>query len=619
MTDILEIKRRLEGRAGDVAERLLPNGKRQGREWCVGSIDGEIGESLKVCISGAKAGVWADFAAGTGGDLIDLWMAVHRCDLTMALDEIRTFLGMEQPVFEKAEKSYRRPEPPRGHAPKSDVLAYLTGERKLTAEAIKAFRIGEDGRNVVFQSFLPNGTLAFVKRLGLDRPNGKKVVHVEADCEPVLFGWQAMDPKARTVCLTEGEIDAVSAHVYGIPSLSVPFGGGKGAKQGNWIEAEFDRLSRFETIFLALDMDEEGEAGAEEICNRLGRHRCRRVSLPMKDMNACLQAGIPAEQIRACLDAAKTMDPPELVRAGAFADDVVRLFWPPEGEEPGYRLPWAKVRDRLVFRPGELTIWTGATGAGKSQMLSHAVVEMGDQGAKVCIASLEMAPKQLLRRMVKQAGNVDRGTEEYIRKIVAWMDGWLWLFGVVGKSPILRLLEVFEYARARYGCDVFVVDSVMRLGVGAEDYEGQEKAVYQIVSWAVEKNVHVHLVAHARKADRQGGGGAPEAEDVKGASEIASNAFNILGVWRNRKLEDDIKAAADSANAGDIAAQEKLKTLIEVPPVVLNVSKQRNGDWEGKCGLWFCQDTYQYHSAMDNKDGRQYVSGPRIREAWEVA
>src|SRR5262249_48631484 len=122
-------------------------------------------------------------------------------------------------------------------------------------------------------------------------------VRVEPDCEPVLFGWQAIDPEAREVTITEGELDAMSAFDYGWPALSVPFGGGKGDKQ-RWIESEFERLLRFETIYLALDNDAEGEAAAEEIANRLSRHRCRRVILPRKDLNECRQAGISSDRAR---------------------------------------------------------------------------------------------------------------------------------------------------------------------------------------------------------------------------------------------------------------------------------------------------------------------------------
>jgi twinkle protein len=608
MADITEIKRALQNRALDVAEYLLPRGVLEGPEWCVGSVAGEPGHSLKVHVRGAKAGLWSDFAAnGESGDLIDLWQQVKHLSLIEALDDSRKWLGLEQPNFEKRTKTYRRPDKPKCTAPKSAVLEYLTGERKLSADVIRAYHIGEDGRTIIFPSLLPDGELAFVKRLAIDRTDGKKKTWVAPDCEPVLFGWQAIDPEAREVTISEGEIDAMSAWDYGWPALSVPFGGGRGNKQA-WIESEFERLLRFEAIYLALDMDAEGEGAAEVIANRLGRHRCRRVILPRKDLNECRQAGISAEEIRKCFDAARSLDPPELVRAGAFGDAVVNLFWPSDDREPGYRLPWYKAGDRLVFRPGELTLWTGATGMGKSQILSNALVAMGEQGARVCIASLEMSPGQSLRRMVKQAGNVDRPPEPFIREVVTWLDGWLWVFGLVGKTAVSRIIEVFEYARCRYGCDTFAIDSLMRLGVSSEDYEGQEKAVFELVSWAVAKGVHVHLVAHARKSDRTASHAVPDVEDVKGTSEIASNAANIVGIWRNKKLEDEIRIASEDANRGDAAAQLKLDELAAKPPVLVNVAKQRNGDWEGKFGLWFNPQTYQYRSAYDDRYGRKFLA-----------
>jgi twinkle protein len=608
MSDITEIKRVLENRAVEVAEYLLPQGVLNGKDWCVGSTAGEPGESLKVCVRGPKAGRWADFASeGESGDLINLWQQVRRLSLIEALGDIRRWLGIRSPSFEKRRKNYRRPDQPKCAVPNSAVFAYLTDERGLSPAALCTYRVGADGRKMVFPSHLPSGELALVKYLSIDRtPAGKKISYVEPDCEPVLFGWQAIGPDVREVSITEGEIDSLTAWDYGWPALSVPFGGGVGNKHA-WIESEFERLLRFETIYLALDMDAEGEAAAEEIANRLGRHRCSRVNLPRKDLNECRKAGIGLDEIRRCFEAARPLDPPELVRAGVFADAVVNLFWPTDDREPGYRLPWTKVGDRLLFRSAEMTLWTGATGAGKSLLLSHALVGMGEQGARVCIASLEMSAAQVIRRMVKQAGNVDRPTEPFTREIVDWLDGWLWVFCVTGKSTTIRLIEVFEYARCRYGCDTFVIDSLMRLGIGSEDYEGQERAVFELVSWAVGKGVHVHLVAHARKADRTGGYTVPEAEDVKGTSEIASNAANIIGIWRNRRLEDEVRIAAENANLGDVAAELKLEDLETKPPVLINVAKQRNGDWEGKFGLWFNPQTYQYRSAQDSRTGRKFV------------
>ena len=608
MSDITAVKRMLADRAREVAEHLLPRGILDGREWCAGSVAGEVGKSLKVCVSGAKAGTWADFAdGGMSGDLIDLWRFTKSLGLSEALAQARSWLGIEAPKFDKAAKRWRRPDRPKCTAPQSAVLTYLTDERKISHGAIQAYRVGEDGRTMIFPLLLPDGTLANIKRRAIDREPGKQPkTWAEADCEPVLFGWQAIDQDAREVSICEGEIDALTLFDFCIPALSVPFGGGKGEKQ-RWIEAEYERLLQFETIYIATDMDGEGEAAAEEIANRLGRHRCRRVRLPHKDANACRLAGMTADDVRACFDTAVALDPPELRRPSEFTDDVIGLFWPTGKQEAGYRLPFAKLRNQLVFRPGELTIWTGPTGHGKSQLLGHACVGFGDQGASVCIASLEMAPRQLIRRLVKQAGNTDRPTEPYIREIISWLDDWAWVFAVTGKSPIKRLLEVFEYARARYGCDTFVVDSLMRLGVGPEDYEAQEKAVFELVNWTVEKNVHLHLVAHSRKADRQSPG-IPDAEDIKGTSEIANNAFNVLSVWRNKKLEDELRQAAENAERGDAEAEEKLRELSDKPPVILGIAKQRNGDWEGKVGLWFNPITYQYRSAHDRRDGMTYVS-----------
>jgi twinkle protein len=328
MSDILALKRALQDRAPEVAEYLLPRGVREGREWCVGSVRGEPGKSLKVCVQGAKVGTWADFAEGgeSGGDLIDLWCAVKGPQLPEALDAIRGWLGIERPSFERGEKSYRRPEHPKCTTPRSVVRDYLVNERKLTEAALARYQIGEKDRTIVLPSLI-GGEPIFIKYLDIDRgAGGKRIVRVEANCEPVLFGWQAIDPNARELVITEGEIDAMTMFDYGFPAVSVPFGGGRGAKQA-WIENDFERLLRFETIYIALDMDSEGDAAADEIANRLGRHRCRRVRLPKKDANECAKAGIPADEIRRAIEGARTLDPVELRRAGEYADAVLTAFY----------------------------------------------------------------------------------------------------------------------------------------------------------------------------------------------------------------------------------------------------------------------------------------------------
>lgn len=601
MADIVEIKRKLADRAQSVAEMLLPGGRKEASEWRAGSIGGEKGQSLGVHLFGAKAGMWKDFATGEGGDLIDLWMACKGGSLSDVLPDIASYLGMQMPEpYREPKKSYQRPPRPECNKPKARVLDYLTVNRNIAPHVLDLYKIGERGDEIIFPFIKSDGVLALAKARKAE--DGAKPIPTAANCEPVLFGWQAIPVNARELVITEGEIDALSWASYGYPALSVPFGGGKGAKQ-QWIENDFDRLARFERIYISTDMDDPGEEAAEEIVSRLGRHRCYRVELPLKDANACLVEGVSLDEMRKYLASARSLDPAGLQRAVSYTEKVIHLFWPAHEEQLGYTVPFSGLRGKLHFRPAELTLWSGASGAGKSQILSDCVPHWIDEGSRICVASLEMKGEQTLRRMVKQTGGVDRPTAPFIRLAMEYLDRGLLLYERVGKASVEALLEVFDYARAKYGCDQFIIDSLMRLGIAQDDYNGQEKAVFQIVDWTIQHAVHVHMVAHARKGER--GGGAPETEDIKGAMEIGANAFNIVTIWRDRKREEMIQR-------GEISQEDEDKS-----GVTLNVAKQRNGDFEGKVGLWFDQETYQYHCTSDRRMWRrQYVN---MREKERVA
>ncbi|WP_208439249.1 bifunctional DNA primase/helicase [Bartonella tribocorum] len=734
MSTIFEIKQKLIAQADRIAEMLLPQGHKRGNHWIVGNTRGEAGQSLSICLSGSKAGLWYDFAEGIGGDILDLWCEVKGISLSQALEEARAALNLTRPKpFMVPQYSYRRPPVPKGDTPQNLVKNYLHKERCIPLEIIKRYRIGEEGEKIIFPFYKPDGTLALVKERRAQA--GAKTKPTAAQCEPILFGWQAFYPAPatdhtttrapqpapatdhtatracqpapatnhtttralqpapatdhtatralqpapatdhtathtpqpapatdhttthtpqptpatdhtttytpqptpatdhtttrapqpapatdhtttracqpapatdhasfptlsstnRTIVITEGEIDALSLAAYGYPAVSVPFGGGRGGKH-NWIENEFDHLEAFETIFLATDMDQPGEEAAHEIASRLGRHRCYRVRLPRKDANDCLTASIDAATIKAAFSSAKNFAPEGLRRASDYKDQVIGLFWPEPEKHLGYTVPYPKLKDKLHFRPAELTLWSGASGAGKSQLLSDCIPHWIAQNSRLCLASLEMKGEQSLRRLTKQTGGLEKPTKETIERILHFLDNGLILYEHVGKSSVDALLDVFDYCRARYGCDQFIIDSLMRLGIASDDYAGQEQAVYKMVDWAVLNSVHIHLVAHARKGglDKD----IPGTEDIKGASEIGANAFNIITIWRNRSLEDKIFAAS--------LAQEKAD-LVKRPGVIMNIAKQRSGDFEGKVGLWFDPQTYRYRCSFEQPPLRRYL------------
>jgi twinkle protein len=156
-------------------------------------------------------------------------------------------------------------------------------------------------------------------------------------------------------------------------------------------------------IYLCLDADKEGLIATCELVERLGRHRCHIVKLPYKDANECLQANVPKETVQQYFDVAKTLDPEELKSAGEFVDQVIDEFYPPPNVHLGYKAPWEKTQGKILFRPDELSVWTGINGHGKSQFLGQIILHAMKQGARVCIASLELKPKRLLMRLTRQA------------------------------------------------------------------------------------------------------------------------------------------------------------------------------------------------------------------------
>ena len=89
-----EIAARLAERAEALCRHLLPEGRRDGAEWRCGSVKGEAGKSLGVHLNGAKAGRWADFATGEGGDLLDLIEAVLNLDTAGAIGWAKNWLGI---------------------------------------------------------------------------------------------------------------------------------------------------------------------------------------------------------------------------------------------------------------------------------------------------------------------------------------------------------------------------------------------------------------------------------------------------------------------------------------------------------------------------------------------
>ena len=72
--------------------------------------------------------------------------------------------------------------------------------------------------------------------------------------------------------------------------------------------------------------------------------------------------------------------------ASVYVQELIdRIKSPPR---PVHRLmPWRKTHGLVQFRPGEVTLWGGANGNGKSLVTGMVALSLCAQGEKVAIAS----------------------------------------------------------------------------------------------------------------------------------------------------------------------------------------------------------------------------------------
>lgn len=592
-----ELSARLSAQAESVCRHLLPNGRRVRNEWVAGDPYGSEGDSFKIVIEGEKVGVGKDFAGGEKcGDLLDLWCLNQNVALGEAMAQARSFLHLVPDGEEtRPKKHYQRPERPKAIRRldrEGPVYAYLRS-RGMTDEVLEDFRVSEvhdqQGDWMVFP-YLRDNKFINAKYIHIERTDGKKRCRQEKNAEPCLFGWDALDkrfPNERRVVLTEGEMDCMTYHQCGIPALSVPNGGGGGAKQ-DWIFSDYDRLSRFDHIYISMDNDPVGKEATAEIIKRLGSERCRIVELPHKDANECFSKGI--KDFRKYLLSSRVLDPDELKPAGFFKSKVLDRFYPKEGSYRGMKTPWPGLTNNLMFRKPEFILWYGYDGCGKSVLLNHVMLQGLKDGEKFCVASMEMPADVTLWRLVRQISGEELPSRERADAIIDWLDDKLWIFNLVGSAKSDRLFEVFRYAKCRYDIRNFIIDSLTKIDIREDDYSGQKQFAVECVDFSHKYETTMHLIAHTRKGESEEM--PPNKFDIRGAAGLSNVASTVISVWRYKepKVTGKVKEAP----------KEHFDTMI-------TVEKQRETGWLGRYGLYFEPKSMQFHETKSSVGTDHFV------------
>lgn len=284
------------------------------------------------------------------------------------------------------------------------------------------------------------------------------------------------------------------------------------------------------------------------------------------------------------IDFSAYMDEPEQhnVRpASDWLDETIASFFPTSATPKAPGMLWQKTSGKVAFRQGEVSLWAGVNGHGKSTFLSQVELDLCYQAERVMSASFEMRPVKQMHRMSRQSWAGRDPSMQFLRDFHKWTDGRLWMYDHHGAVDWRKLLAVLRYAVKEFGITQFVIDSLMKCVKGEDDYNAQKDFVDQLCAFASSSGTHVHLVHHVRKGESEHK--APGKFDIKGAGAITDLVDNVFIVWRNKKSEQE-----------NVDNRNRDEPDCDIPTCFLDCAKQRNGEFEGKFGFWFDPASQQY-------------------------
>jgi twinkle protein len=290
------------------------------------------------------------------------------------------------------------------------------------------------------------------------------------------------------------------------------------------------------------------------------------------------------------VDVDKYAKPSEIGRQVKEAADwlleIAQEYEKPDRTEKVY-LPWAKTREKFFFRPGEVSIYAGSNGGGKSLATGQIALGLIQQKQKVCIASFEMKPKRTLGRMLRQHGGFNFDVpgfpnfEQVTKAIVdfgVWSDGYLWLYDQQGSVNARQVIAMARYCAVELGIGHVFIDSLMKC-VSAEDaYNEQKGFVDELCAVARDHQIHIHLVHHIRKQSSEET--MPNKMDIKGTGSITDQVDNVFIWWRNKKKEHQMQ---NNENF-DVLASD----------AIMMCEKQRNGEDESWYSFWYDRASQQF-------------------------
>lgn len=406
-----------------------------------------------------------------------------------------------------------------------DVMEWLRSVRKLDAALLAEMQVqprshdGIEGQAVAFP-YIKNGKIYAAKFRGeaKRKQDGSANFRATTGVSREVYNIDALSRDAdQPIVITEGEIDCLSVMQSGfLRAISLPDGW---TEQGNKVEPlvnVLEALRRSPFVVVAGDNDAAGESLPKTVANILAGHDVRYVTWPdgCKDANDVLVAfgeGVVAK----CINEARRIDPPGGLISG-FSD------LPPMSDQRVLKLGKAPFDKVIALEVGEVSVWTGLPGSGKSTFLLWLADEISQQErVRIGLIGFETHPHRIrdqLSRSHSHKAWADLSEGER-QKLLADLDRrWRIVHATVDENHLGWLEAMVKALAIRDRCKVIVIDPWNELEHLPEKGESMTQyinfALKVIRGWAKTLEVHIALVAHPAKIRQDGKPRPPTGYDI---------------------------------------------------------------------------------------------------------
>ena len=205
-------------------------------------------------------------------------------------------------------------------------------------------------------------------------------------------------------------------------------------------------------------------------------------------------------------------------------------------------------------RRGELTIFTGPTGSGKTTFLSELSLDLCMQGVRTLWGSFELKNPRLVNILLHQYSGLQ--LENHMDQFSRWSHKFqllpFYFMTYYGSQELKQVLSTIEYAIYAYDIEHVVIDNLQfmtSVNHGEDRFLVMDKAISLFRKCASDHNVHITLVVHPRKENE---GSTLQTASIYGSAKASQEADNVLILQTSENLCMQISKNRFSGSIGSI-------------------------------------------------------------------